>query len=204
MALSATLDLFAERKIIPIRKLRGAATALLTAPGDHFETAAVSALTLGFEGIKGDFHFGTTRRSGSREPWYPRGTEMRNERQLTLVSTAELEQIAVAMGVVEVRPEWIGANILLDGVADLSMLPASTLVFFEGGVTLKIDTQNVPCRLSGRQIAMRAGADDPLTVEMLFPKVARRLRGLTAWVEKPGTIQTGEACSIRVPEQWIY
>ena len=37
-----------------------------------------------------------------------------------------------------------------------------------------------------------------------FPKVAKRLRGLVAWVEKPGTITAGEAVSVRVPEQWVY
>lgn len=39
---------------------------------------------------------------------------------------------------------------------------------------------------------------------LLFPKVARRLRGLVAWVEKPGTIVPGEGVSLRIPEQWIY
>lgn len=39
---------------------------------------------------------------------------------------------------------------------------------------------------------------------LLFPKAAKRLRGLVAWVEKPGTIKAGEEMSVRVPEQWIY
>ena len=39
---------------------------------------------------------------------------------------------------------------------------------------------------------------------LLFPKVAKRLRGLVAWVEKPGRIVMGEEISVRVPEQWIY
>ena len=39
---------------------------------------------------------------------------------------------------------------------------------------------------------------------LLFPKVAKRLRGLVAWVEKPGRIDPGEEVSVRVPEQWIY
>ena len=39
---------------------------------------------------------------------------------------------------------------------------------------------------------------------LLFPKVAKRLRGLVAWVEKPGRIAAGEEVSVRVPEQWIY
>jgi hypothetical protein len=34
--------------------------------------------------------------------------------------------------------------------------------------------------------------------------MAQRLRGLVAWVEKPGTVRPGETISVRVPEQWIY
>ena len=45
---------------------------------------------------------------------------------------------------------------------------------------------------------------DVTAAALLFPKVAKRLRGLVAWVEKPGTIMPGEAVSVRVPEQWVY
>ena len=33
-------------------------------------------------------------------------------------------------------------------------VPVSTLLFFKGGVTLKIDGQNAPCRLAGRSVAV--------------------------------------------------
>ena len=39
---------------------------------------------------------------------------------------------------------------------------------------------------------------------LLFPRVARRLRGLVAWVEKPGRVVAGENIAVRLPEQWIY
>ena len=84
------------------------------------------------------------------------------------------------------------------------MLPAGSLLFFKGGVTLKVDAQNRPCRIAGRAIAQNAGMADREAGALLFPKVAKRLRGLVAWVEKPGTIRRGEDVSIRVPEQWIY
>jgi len=35
-------------------------------------------------------------------------------------------------------------------------------------------------------------------------RVAKRLRGLVAWVEKPGTVKAGERVTARLPEQWIY
>lgn len=202
------LDLFPETmqtpEIVPGRKLKATAAGIYAALGDGFQSSAVEALRLGFDGIEGDFHAGFTRRSGGREPWYPRGTEMRNERQLTLVAPDELATVAERMELPEIKPEWIGANLLIDGLPQLSMLPAGTLLFFEGGVTLKIEGQNHPCRLSGRSIAEHAGMPDLEAGALLFPKMAKRLRGLVAWVEKPGTVRSGETISVRVPEQWIY
>lgn len=193
-----------QRRVLAARKLSASVGGLFKAAGDHFETEAVAELPLRFEGIDGDLHAGLTRRAGSREPWYKRGTEMRNERQLTVVSPDELARVAAAMALPELKPEWIGANLLLEGLPDLSMLPPSTLILFEGGATLKVDGQNAPCRLAGRNVALRAGMVDALAGEMAFPKAAKRLRGLTAWVEKPGTVRLGETAVVRVPEQWIY
>ncbi|CDX13314.1 conserved hypothetical protein [Mesorhizobium sp. ORS 3324] len=190
--------------IVPGRKLAARAAALYMAPFDRFETRPVGELRLGFDGIEGDFHAGATRRSGGREPWYPRGTEMRNERQLSLVAADELAIVAERMGIAQIKPEWIGANLLIEGVPHLSMLPAGSLLFFKGGATIKVDAQNGPCRFSGRSVAEHAGMADHEAGALLFPKVAKRLRGLVAWVEKPGVIKAGEEISVRVPEQWIY
>jgi hypothetical protein len=193
-----------DMAIRPAQKLAARVEAVFTAPFDHFETRRTDALDLGFDGIKGDLHGGVTRRSGGREPWYPRGTEIRNERQLTIAAPDELALIADGMGLAEVKPEWIGANLLLTGLSNLSMLPSGTHLFFQHGVTLKVDGQNAPCKLSGRSIAENARMADHAAGSLLFPKVAKRLRGLTAWVEKPGRISPGEAVTVRVPEQWIY
>jgi MOSC domain-containing protein YiiM len=169
-----------------------------------FQTESVAELALGFDGIAGDFHAGATRRSGSREPWYERGTEMRNERQLSIVAVDELGVVAERMRIAELKPEWIGANLVIEGIPSLSMLPAGTLFFFKGGVTLKMDGQNAPCRHAGRSVAENAGMADIEAGALLFPKTAKRLRGLVGWVEKPGRIVPGEEVSVRVPEQWIY
>lgn len=193
-----------EIDIRPARKLFGRVAGTFVAPRDTFETVAVPALELSFDGIAGDYHAGFTRRSGGREPWYPRGTEMRNERQLSIVAPDELAAVAQRMGLAEIRPEWIGANLSLDGVPHLSMLPAGTLLFFAGGVTLKVDGQNKPCRIAGRLVAERAGMADLDAGALAFPKSAQRLRGIVAWVEKPGRIAADEPVSVRIPEQWIY
>jgi MOSC domain-containing protein YiiM len=165
-------------------------------------TEPTDPLLLSYEGIPGDRHFGWTRRSGGREPWYPRGTEMRNERQLSLLAPDELLTIAERLGVPEVRAEWIGGNLVIDGVPHFSMLPAGTRLTFEGGAVIAIEAQNHPCRFAGRSIASHY-PDQP-HIELAFAKVAKRLRGLIGWVEMPGEIRPGASVSARLPEQWIY
>jgi hypothetical protein len=191
-------------EIVPGRKLTARLAGLYAALKGDFQTEPVEELVLGFDGIERDFHAGRTRRSGSREPWYPRGTEIRNERQLSIVAADELAAVAERMGLTELKPEWIGANLVIEGLPKLSMLPAGTLLFFKGGATLKIDGQNKPCRFAGRSIAENAGMADVEAGALLFPKSAKRLRGLVGWVEKPGRVVPGEEISVRVPEQWIY
>ena len=73
-------------EIMPSRKRSGVVDGLFSALGKEFVTAPVDELELTYEGIRGDLHSGITRKSGSREPWYTRGTEMRNERQVTILS----------------------------------------------------------------------------------------------------------------------
>lgn len=191
-------------EIVPGRKLTARVAGLYAALNGSFQTEPVAELQLGFDGIAGDFHAGGTRRSGGREPWYERGTEIRNERQLSIVAFDELAVVAGRMGIAELKPEWIGANLTLERLPNLSMLPAGTLLFFKGGVTVKIDGQNKPCRYAGQAIAERAGMTDRDAGALLFPQSAKRLRGLVGWVEKPGRIVEGEEISVRVPEQWIY
>lgn len=190
--------------IVEQKKLSARVDGVYAARSGHFETRAMDALDLGFDGIAGDHHAGMTRRSGGREPWYRRGTEIRNERQLTIVSPGELEVIARRMGLAEIRPEWIGANVLVSGLPRLSFLPAGTLLFFGNGATLKVDGMNHPCRLAGGAVARNAGMADRQAGALAFANEGRRLRGLTAWVEKPGRIAAGEEIAVRVPEQWIY
>ncbi|MBC8129970.1 MAG: MOSC domain-containing protein [Rhizobiaceae bacterium] len=184
------------------RKMAGRIAGLYRAGPDDFVTEAVEALDLSFAGIEGDVHGGATRRSGGREPWYRRGTEMRNERQLSLLSPDELAASAEALKVTEIQPEWIGGNMLIEGIARLTWLPPRTLLFFEGGLTLKIDGDNGPCRASGRSIARHfEGRED---IERGFVKAAKNRRGLVAWVEKPGRVAVGETFEAWLPEQWIY
>lgn len=191
-------------EIHPARKIKGRVTAALAAKGGDFLSEPAAALEMGFDGIKTDFHAGPTRKSGSREPWYPRGTEIRNERQISIVAADELALAAGDMGIERIEPGWIGANLVLEGIPMLSMLPPRSQVFFEGGVTLRIDGDNGPCRIAGEAIARNYPKMDATLLALAFVPAARRRRGVVAWVEKPGVVHAGEACTVRVWPQWIY
>ena len=187
---------------VPAQKIKGTIAGLYKAKGRDFITEAVSDLDLTFDGIPGDFHAGPTRKSGGREPWYPRGTEMRNERQISILSPAELRAVARRLDIAEIPPEWIGGNLLLEGIDRLTQLPPRTLLFFENGVTIKVDGDNGPCRVSGRSIAERVG--NRPDIETAFSQQAKDMRGLVGWVEKPGKISVGEAFEARLPPQRLY
>lgn len=189
-------------EFIPRKKKKGTVAGLYVAAEKSFVTEAVEFLTLSYEGIPGDIHSGLLRKSGGREPWYPRGTEMRNERQLSILAEDELASVAADMNIPELKPEWIGGNIVLDGIPHLSLLPARTLLMFEGGVTIRVDGDNGPCGIAGRSIA--AQFDGREDIEFEFPKVAKHRRGLVGWVERAGTINPGEEVTALVWEQWIY
>jgi hypothetical protein len=174
----------------------------LIADGDDLVSRPVDSLDLDFAGIVGDRHSGPTRRSTSREPWYPRGTEIRNDRQLTIVSSVELAEVARDMELPLIEPGWIGANLVFDDIPSLTALPAGTKLLFAGGVTLNIEAENGPCRVAGRSIGRHF--PDRSGLDLLFPKLALNKRGVVASVEKPGRIRKGEAVTVLVPAQRLY
>lgn len=174
----------------------------LLADGDDLVSRLVDMLALDFAGVAGDRHAGRTRRSTSREPWYPRGTEIRNDRQLTIVSSAELAEVARLMELPVIEAGWIGANLVFDDIPALTALPAGTKLLFEGGATLNVEAPNGPCRIAGASIARHF--PDRSGLDLLFPKLARGKRGLVASVEKPGMVRQGEAVKVMVPDQRLY
>ncbi|HHG88885.1 MAG TPA: molybdenum cofactor sulfurase [Devosia sp.] len=187
---------------VAAKKKRGTVAGLFVAAGRGFVTEAVDRLTLTYEGIPGDRHAGLTRKSNAREPWHKKGTEMRNEQQVSILADDELIAVASELGIDELKPEWIGGNMVLSGIPFLSQLPPRTLLMFEGGVTIRIDGDRGPCRYAGRSIADQFQERDD--IEFAFPKVAEHRRGLVGWVEVPGVVRSGESVTARIWEQCIY
>jgi hypothetical protein len=172
------------------------------APHGTFVSEPLELLTLTYEGIPGDRHAGLYRESGPREPWYPRGTPMRNERQLSILSSEEMADVATDLAIPELKPEWIGGNILLSGVLQLSQLPPRTLLMFPSGATVRIDGDNGPCKKSGASIAANMPGRPDL--EFGFVKAAKRKRGLLGWVEREGEVRAGDVVKLRIWEQTLY
>ena len=182
-------------------KLEGQVTWLGWAPGGSFVSEPAERLDLTYAGIEGDRHAGLTRKSGAREPWYPRGTPMRNERQLSLLGAEELADVAAAMGMAVLEPAWIGGNLVLAGIPDFSRLPPRTILMFPSGAAIRIDGDNGPCRQSGRAIAAATGVAKH---ETAFVVAAKHRRGLVGWVERGGAVCLGDPVTVRVWEQALY
>jgi hypothetical protein len=192
----------ASRNHSRANRLKAGVELCLIADGADFVSRPVDRITLDFSGIVGDYHAGATRRASSREPWYPRGTVLRNDRQLTIVSAVELAEVARAMDAPGINAGWIGANLVLSGVPALSLLPAGTKLLFAGGAALNVEGENNPCRTAGRSIASHFPERDGL--DRLFTRVAKQKRGLVASVERAGSIGRGESVEVIVPAQRRY
>lgn len=184
------------------------------APTDHFATITWlgtvpaerdsiraerrGSLDLGWGGIPGERHEGVTRPSCSRVlSQHPeRGTEIANTRQLTILSKEEIAQIAESCGLDELDPIYLGVSVVVEGIGDFSHVPPSSRLQAENGTTLVVDMQNHPCHLPAREIeADLPGHGKP------FKDAANGLRGVTAWVERPGALQVGDRLRLHIPDQ---
>lgn len=164
------------------------------------EKQQVSKARFGFSGMEGDCHGGLTRASDSRMlKQYKRGTEVRNSRQVSILSREELAEVAARMAIPKVKPEWVGANMVVSGIPDLTLLTPGTRLQFPSGAMLVIDAENHPCRYPADVIARHH--PDPA---MGFIKAAMHKRGAVGWVEAEGMIRTGDRVSVWIPPQRIY
>ena len=170
------------------------------ARADGFDKAASGTLNLLFSGPEGDCHGGLTRASDSRTLLlYPRNTEIRNVRQITIVSPDELQAIAKALGVSHIDPSWLGANMLLAGIPNLTLLPPSTRIQFPSGATLVVDMENAPCSQVAKVVVQHHGE-----AGWNFVKAATQKRGVTAWVEREGEVKVGDAATLVLPPNRVY
>ncbi|MFO1201042.1 MAG: MOSC domain-containing protein [Tabrizicola sp.] len=157
----------------------------------------VEAMPLTFAGFEGEIHAGVTRPACSRvAKQHPRDTEIRNVRQLCVVSAEEMAEVARAMGLAAMDYAWVGASLVLEGIPDLTHLPPSSRLQGPDGVTLVVDMENLPCQ------------EPAVTIEKALPgqgkgfkTAAAGKRGVTAWVEREGTLRLGDEVRLHIPAQ---
>ncbi|WP_424980552.1 MOSC domain-containing protein [Leisingera sp. S232] len=167
-------------------------------PADRgVQAQPIDRLDLGFAGVSGGRHEGENRASCVRvKNLYSQGTEIRNVRQLTVLSEEELAQIAADMGMDRLDPAHLGATIVLRGIPDFTFVPPSSRLQGQDGVTLTVDMENRPCVLPGREIEK-----DHAGFGARFKPAAQNRRGITAWVERPGSLSLGGELTLFVPDQ---
>ncbi|MBT0955945.1 MOSC domain-containing protein [Alphaproteobacteria bacterium KMM 3653] len=163
----------------------------------ELDTIAEPELALSFAGLGGSVHSGLTRASCSRVlSQYPRGTEIRNTRQLSIISAEEIAEIAAQIGLEEMDPLWMGASIVISGIPDFSHVPPSSRLQAESGATITVDMQNRPCPFPGKTIDQEHPGVGPK-----FKPAANGRRGVTGWVEREGPLRIGDRLRLHIPDQ---
>lgn len=175
---------------------------IVSPEGESIASHPVAEAQVTLEGFAGDRHAGWDMHSNTRTKFYPRGTLIRNSRQVSIVSLEELEEVAALMGLQRLLPEWLGANLVFSGVPNLSRLPPGTRLFFPGEATLLVQAENGPCLTAGAEIQTHFPERAELASQ--FPRLGLHKRGIVAVVERPGVIHAGEAVRVAVPDQIIY
>ena len=141
-----------------------------------------------------------TRPSDSRVlAQYKRGTTIRNTRQFSILSAEDLAAIAAKMGIDSLDGALVGANMIVSGIPDFTHLPPSSRLQNEAGATLVVDMENRPCTLPAKPIE----ATLPGKGRAFKPAAAGR-RGITAWVEREGTLRLGETVRLHIPDQPVW
>ena len=169
---------------------------------ETLSSSSHQSLALGFGGFRADSHMGITRGACSRvKDLYPSGVTIFNTRQLSIVSQEDLDAIAQEMGIEVLRPEWIGASMVVSGIPDFTHIPPSSRLQAPSGATVTIDMENRPCMLPAPII--EAHCPDK---GKLFKSAAKGRRGVTAWVEREGEIRVGDELKVFIPDQpeWSY
>lgn len=165
---------------------------------ETFVTRRISETKLEFGGIPGDRHFGVTFGADSRQTMYPRGTEILNRRQITVVSQEDCAIIAEKLGIPTVLPEWLGANLLISGFPDLTSLTMGSRLLLPSGAGLVCMGENLPCVHPGEEI--QKNHDEQLHPKLAgrFVKAAFKRRGIVCAVECPGMLRQGDEAKVLV------
>lgn len=164
------------------------------------------------EGIRGDRHAGPLRQLGVRDKELLahrllKGMLLAPTRQVSIVSAEELAFIGNTLETcAPIPPEALGANILISGIPDLTLLPPGTLLCFSKNDTPRtavvgVWAVNVPCVIAGQEVEV---ATSTPRIAGPFVHAAMHRRGLVGFVMSSGVIKKGDTATAQVPAQWLY
>ncbi len=173
---------------------------------DDLSKEAHDSIMAELDGFVGDRHKSYTRKTWAGDK-QKQGTIRRNERQWSAVSVEELAIIEQARDLNEpLSAERVGANLCLQGVADLSRLPKGTLLKFPSGAELVVEEYNPPCHAIGKQLAASytTNTGKPLSTTA-FSKAAKLKRGVVGVIEAAGVINAGDEVTVVLYEHpsWL-
>ncbi|WP_299554325.1 sulfurase [uncultured Tateyamaria sp.] len=161
---------------------------------------SAQAVEVTLNGFPDEDHGGPPRPSCVRvRSQYTPGTEIRNTRQLSILSAEELAQTAASMGLDGIDPAWVGASIVIKGIPDFTQVPPASRLMSERGVGIAIDIENRPCIFPGKEIEEEAHG-----FGKLYKPAAKGRRGVTAWVEHGGQLAVGDVLTLHVPDQPVW
>ncbi len=98
--------------------------------------------------------------------------------------------VAAELGLADFDPAWVGASLVISGLPDFTQYPPLIPLQAEGGATLTVDMENLPCIERPRRSRPRARA---------MARPSRRPRKAGAW--RDGLGRTGRGAAGRATDQ---
>jgi len=184
------------------KTLMGRVVSVHSGDNENLSKQSQSSLKAEIGGFAGDKHQGPVRKTWEGE-WQPAGTKRRNERQWSGVSLEELAHISERLDLSDpLSPATLGANLCLEGIPELSLLPKGTVLVFPSGAELRVEEYNPPCSDMGEQIASKYStrSGQPLTGQSWLRPASGR-RGVVGVIDVPGEIRAGDKVEVRVYEE---
>lgn len=182
-----------------ITAFTGTITWLGRVPRDrpNIRAEPVARVRASYGGFEDDYHGGLTRPACVRvKNRHARGTEIRNTRQLSILSSEEMAGIAADIGIERLDPALLGVSVVIAGIPDFTHVPPGARLQAPNGATIVIDVENGPCNLPAREIEKEAEGHGAA-----FKAAARGRRGVTAWIEREGDLAVGDELALFVPDQ---
>jgi hypothetical protein len=128
---------------------------------------------------------------------YTRGTQIRNVRQLSILSERTSRPSRGRWGLPGLPPDRVRRD--HGGARHTGLHAHPAVVPFAGrdsGATLTVDMENRPCHLVSKEVeALHPGFGKA------FKPAATGRRGVTAWVEREGEIRLGARLRLHIPDQ---